>query len=143
MLFDELKKANMLALKNKDNIARSILSVVINKAMLVKIEKRTTNEELVDDDVLKVISKTIKELEEEINAFTVANRFEKVEELVAQKNVLTPYLPSLLTDDEILTIINSLDDKSMPSIMKHFKLNYPSRVDMKKVNMLANSINNK
>ena len=35
-------------------------------------------------------------------------------------------------------IINKLDDKSMPSIMKHFKQNYLGKCDMKLVNKIAN-----
>ena len=38
------------------------------------------------------------------------------------------------SDDEIKNIIASLDDKSTPAVMKHFKTNYAGKVDMKKVN---------
>ena len=41
-------------------------------------------------------------------------------------------------EEEIKEIINSLEDKSMPSIMKHFKQNYLGKCDMKLVNKLAN-----
>lgn len=137
MLFDDLKKANMIALKEKDVVTRTILPIVINKAMLLKIEKRTTNEELTDDDVLRVIAKTIKELEEEIDAFTKANRSEKVEELTLQKNVLVKYLPKMLTEEEIKLEIDKLEDKSIPSVMKHFKTNFNGKCDMRLVNRIA------
>lgn len=137
MLFDDLKKENMLALKNKDNVTRTILPLVINKAMLVKIEKRTKNEELTDADVLVVISKTIKELDEEIIAFTTANRMEKVSELVAQKNILVKYLPQMLTELEIKNEIEKLNDKSIPNVMKHFKTNFAGKCDMRLVNQIA------
>ena len=88
MLFEDLKKENMLALKNKDAAARSILPIVINKAMLVKIDKREKGEELLDTDVITVINKTIKELDEEIAAFKTAGRDKQVEELTEQKKVI-------------------------------------------------------
>ena len=128
MLIDELKKAQMEALKTKDTL----------KVKLAEIEKRTKNESLTDDDVLLVINKVIKELDEEILAFKNANRLEKVEELTKQKQILEAYLPAKLTEEEIKEIINSLEDKSMPNIMKHFKLNYLGKCDMKLVNKLAN-----
>ena len=138
MLVDELKKAQMEALKQKDTLTRSVLQIVTGKAKLVEIEKRTKNESLTDDDVILVINKVIKELEEEILAFKNAGRLEKVEELTLQKQILEAYLPAKLTEEEIKEIINSLEDKSMPNIMKHFKLNYLGKCDMKLVNKLAN-----
>lgn len=138
MLIDELKKAQIEALKEKNTLKRSILQIVTGKAKLAEIEKRTKNEPLTDDDVLLVINKVIKELDEEILAFKNANRLEKVEELTLQKQILEAYLPAKLTEEEIREIINSLEDKSMPSIMKHFKQNYLGKCDMKLVNKLAN-----
>lgn len=138
MLIDELKKAQMEALKTKDTLKRSVLQIVTGKVKLAEIEKRTKNESLTDDDVLLVINKVIKELDEEILAFKNANRLEKVEELTKQKQILEAYLPAKLTEEEIKEIINSLEDKSMPSIMKHFKQNYLGKCDMKLVNKLAN-----
>lgn len=138
MLIDELKKAQMEALKEKNTLKRSVLQIVTGKVKLAEIEKRTKNEPLTDDDVLLVINKAIKELDEEILAFKNANRLEKVEELTLQKQILEAYLPAKLTEEEIKEIINSLEDKSMPNIMKHFKQNYLGKCDMKLVNKLAN-----
>lgn len=138
MLIDELKKAQIEALKEKNTLKRSILQIVTGKAKLAEIEKRTKNEPLTDDDVLLVINKVIKELDEEILAFKNANRLEKVEELTLQKQILEAYLPAKLTEEEIREIINSLEDKSMPNIMKHFKQNYLGKCDMKLVNKIAN-----
>lgn len=138
MLIDELKKAQMEALKEKNTLKRSVLQIVTGKVKLAEIEKRTKNESLTDDDVLLVINKVIKELDEEIFAFQNANRLEKVEELTLQKQILEAYLPAKLTEEEIREIINSLENKSMPSIMKHFKQNYLGKCDMKLVNKLAN-----
>ena len=138
MLIDELKKAQMEALKEKNTLKRSVLQIVTGKVKLAEIEKRTKNEPLTDDDVLLVINKVIKELDEEILAFKNAGRIEKVEELTLQRQILEAYLPAKLTEEEIREIINSLEDKSMPNIMKHFKQNYLGKCDMKLVNKLAN-----
>lgn len=137
MLFDELKKAQMEALKQKDPITRSILQIVTGKAKLVEIEKRTKNESLTDADVLQVIAKTIKELDEELIAFEKAERSEKVAELKQQKQVLEKYLPSQLTEAEIRSEIEKLEVKTLPNIMKHFKMNYQGQCDMKLVNKIA------
>lgn len=137
MLFEDLKKENMLALKNKDTAARSILPIVINKAMLVKIDKREKGEELLDTDVITVINKTIKELDEEIAAFKTAGRDKQVEELTEQKKVIIKYLPRQLTEEEIRNEISKLEDKSIPSVMKHFKVNFAGKCDMRMVSKIA------
>ena len=141
MLFDDLKKANLMAMKNKDMVAKGILPVVINKAMLLNIELKAKNQEMADVDVLNIIQKAIKELDDEILAFTNANRSEKAEELKAQQDYLRQYLPKQLTVDEIREEIAKLADKSVPSVMKHFKANFNGQCDMKLVNTVAKEFN--
>ena len=43
----------------------------------------------------------------------------------------------MLSEQEIRDIVAKLEDKSMPSIMKHFKANYAGKVDMGLVNKVA------
>lgn len=140
MLFDDLKKANLMAMKNKDLAAKGILPVVINKVMLLGYEKKAKGETLEDSDVLQLIQKTLKELDEEIHAFEEAKRDEKVEELNKQKAVLSGYLPKQLTEEEIKAEIAKLEDKTLPSIMKHFKTNFAGKVDMKLVSTIAKTL---
>lgn len=140
MLYDELKKANMLAIKNKDSAARGIYSIVINKCMLESVEKKAKNEVLKDEDVLNIIAKTIKELDDEIESFRLANREEQVIVLQKQQDTLKNYLPKQLSENEIREIIANLDDRSIPAIMKYFKENHAGKCDMKLVNQIARTI---
>ena len=50
--------------------------------------------------------------------------------ITAQKEILSQYLPKMLSIDEIKQIIDTLEDKSVPAVMKHFKLNYAGKVNM-------------
>ena len=68
MIFDDLKKANMEAMKAHDQNARGVYSVLINKCMLKSVELKTQNASLTDGDTLVLINKTIKELDEMIKA---------------------------------------------------------------------------
>jgi len=43
----------------------------------------------------------------------------------------------MLSEDEIRNEIEKLTDKSIPSIMKHFKANFNGKVDMGLVNKIA------
>lgn len=137
MLINELEKANIEALKNKDKVSRAVLSVVINKYRLQAIEIKAAGKEPNDTDVIKVIQKVLKELAEEKEGYLKLNRIEDVKGIEAQEKILEAYLPKLMSEDEIRKVIASLDDKSMPSVMKHFKANYDGKVDMSLVSKIA------
>lgn len=140
MLINQLKKENMLALKEHDQNKRAVLSVLINKYMLLQVEARTTGKELKDEDVLQIIAKTIKELDDEISSYKTAGKLDTVKDIEAQKAVIASYLPKQLSEDEIKAEIAKLDDKSIPSVMKHFKANFAGKVDMGLVNKIARTL---
>lgn len=137
MLINELKKANMEALKNKDTNTRAILSVLINKYMLLEINKREKGEEIVDADVISLIQKTKKELQDEKENFQKVGNQERVSLLTEQEKVLDKFLPKMLSEEEIRNIINGLPDKSIPAVMKYFKENYAGKCEMGKVSQIA------
>lgn len=137
MLIDEIKKANIQAMKDKDADARSVYSVVINKYNNLAIELKAEGKEPNDTNMISVIQKTVKELEEELVGWVKLGRQEKIDSIQYQKNLINNYLPKQLSKDEIKTIIDSLEDKSIPSVMKHFKTNYAGQVDMRLVNEIV------
>ncbi len=141
MLFDELKKANMMALKNKDQNARAVLGILISKCMLQSVELKASGKELTDNDVIAQIRKTLKELEEEKIGFEKASRTEQVEALNAQIALIEGYLPPQLDENKIREIIASLEDKKVPVVMKYFKENYNGVVDMGLVNKVLKEFN--
>lgn len=141
MLYDEIKKQNLEAMKKRDSIARAIYSVLISKIDLIKITKRESNQELTDADCVAVIQKTLKELEDEQGNFKKVNNQEKVDSIEKQMEYAKAFLPKMLSEDEVKEIIESLQDKSIPSIMKHFKANYAGKCDMGIVNKVAKTYN--
>ena len=133
MIYQQLKDANIAAFKNHDTNARAILSVLLNKIKLAEIDKRTQNAELTDADVVSILQKSLKELAEEKEAFERANRVENVKALEAQMAFVSAYLPKMMSKEEIKAEIAKLDDKSIPSVMKHFKTNFAGKCDMRDV----------
>ena len=140
MLIDELNKANIEALKKRDQVARAIYSVLLSKYKALDIELRSQGKEATDQDMVKLIAKTIKELDEEKESYARAGRTEEVENIVTQKSLIEKYLPKLMSEEEIRKVIDSLDDKSIPSVMKHFKMNYDGKVDMSLVSKIARGV---
>jgi uncharacterized protein YqeY len=101
--------------------------------MLAGIEKKAVGETLSDEDVTRILQKTINELTEERAGFEKAGREENVKSLDRQIETVKKYLPKLLSEDEIKAIILSLEDRSLPVVMKHFKSEYAGKVDMRLV----------
>lgn len=140
MIIEEIKKANIEAMKNKDGNLRTIYSVIINKYMQLEINSRTTGQKVEDADVVKLIVKTIKELDEECANYKKVNNLEEVKNIEAQKAALTKYLPKMLSKEKIKEIIMTLEDKTVPSVMRHFKTNYNGQCDMKDVSDVLKSL---
>ena len=137
MLIDEIKKDNVQAMKDKNTLARAIYGVVMNKVLLANIEAKKDGKELVDADVVQILQKTINELTEERENYLKAGNSFEAENIERQKEILTKYLPQMLSEEEIKNIIANMEDKSIPSVMKHFKANYAGKVDMGLVNKIA------
>ena len=140
MIIEEINKANIEALKNKDANAKTILSIIKNKFKLAEIEKRTKGEELVDADCFQILQKTIKELKEEKENYEKVNNTLEMANIDEQINVVSKFLPQMLSKEEILNIINSLDDKTVPNVMRHFKQNYLGKVEMKDVSEVLKNL---
>lgn len=133
MIIDEIKKANIKALRDKNKVARDIYSIIMNKHLLASVECRTTGKEMTDADMIKIITKTIKELAEEAENYNKVGNTAKANDIVEQQKILEVYLPQMLSADKIKEIILSLEDRSVPAVMKHFKMNYNGQCDMKVV----------
>lgn len=137
MLINELEQANIAALKARDQDTRAVLSVVINRYRMNAIELKAQGKEPADADLVKIITKVIKELDEEKEGNIKIGRVEAAQAIDKQKAVIEKYLPKMMSEDEIRAVIAKLDDKSIPSVMKHFKANYDGQVDMSLVSKIA------
>lgn len=139
MILDDIKKANIEALKAKNGNARAVYGVVMTKAMLETVKKREKNEELADSDMAAILQKTIKELTDEQESFKKVGNVEQANLIEEQKAAISKFLPQMMSEEEIEKVICSLDDKSIPNVMKHFKQNYAGEVDMSKVSSVLKS----
>lgn len=137
MLINELEQANIAALKARDQVTRAVLSVVINRYRMNAIELKSQGKEATDADLIKIISKVIKELDEEKEGNIKTGRLEEAKAIDQQKAVIEKYLPKMMSENEIRAVIAKLEDKSMPSVMKYFKANYDGQVDMSLVSKIA------
>lgn len=137
MLIDEIRKANIAALKAHDKDYRAIYSVLINRYDLLAKDKK----DIGDNDLYVLVSKVMKELDEEKEGYVKTNNLNGAASVDRQKEALKPYLPKMLSEEEIIAEINKLEDKSMKNVMAHFKAHFNGLVDMGKVNQILRNMN--
>ena len=89
MLIDQLKKDNLVALKEKDSTKRAILSVVISNYNLFAIEQKAKGLEAKDEDTIRLIQKAIKELDDELEGFKAVGNNEKISQIETQRKTLS------------------------------------------------------
>ena len=114
MLKEKISADYMSAFRNKNTVAKNLLSVI--KGEIQTIEKNTGVENLSDADVTKILNKTVKSLKETNASFPSA---QTAEELF----IIESYLPKQMSETEIVTKIQELLDggaSNIADIMRAF-----------------------
>ena len=140
MIIDDIKKAKIEAMKNKDANKKNAYDFVINKYMLQNIEFKAQGKEFKDADMVSILQKSVKELAEEKENYVKAGNNDIAIEIDEQLKAVEVFLPKMMSKEEIKAIILSLPDHSIPTVMKHFKAEYAGKVDMRDVQEVVRSL---
>ena len=98
MLKEILKKDEIAAMKARDKARVSVLRLVNSEIKAYEVNNR---EDIPDENVIKIIEKSIKQTKEALEYAVKANNEEKIAEGKFALEVLTPYLPKQLTEEEV------------------------------------------
>lgn len=139
-LLEQINQKYKQAFLDKDEATKGVLSLVKTKISLLSIDKRAENKEVDDKDIISIMQKMVNQLNEELNGYKSAGREEQVHFIEKQKEALSSFLPKLMSDEEIINEINTLEDKSIGAIMSHFRKNFDGKCDMGRVSALAKQI---
>ncbi|MEY3610130.1 MAG: hypothetical protein RLZZ264_651 [Bacillota bacterium] len=137
MIIDQIKTAKVEAMKQRNDPAKGILSLLADRYLLQAIEAKANGKEIGDVEMTAILMKVGKELDDERATYLNNGAKERVQNIDAQIAVLKQFLPKLLSENDIRSEISKLADQSLPSIMKHFKTNFAGKVDMGLVNQIA------
>jgi len=113
MIKEQINKDYMIAFKAKNTVAKNLLSVV--KGEIQTIEKNTGVENMSDEDVLKILTKTSKSLKE-----MVATGNEQAKE---ELSIIEAYLPKQMSKEEVTAKVTELVNSGVTqigAIMKEF-----------------------
>jgi len=113
MIKEQINKDYMTAFKAKNTVKKNLLSVV--KGEIQTIEKNTGVENMSDEDVLKILTKTAKSLKE-----MVATGNEQAKE---ELSIIEAYLPKQMSKEEVFDKVTELVNSGVNqigAIMKEF-----------------------
>ena len=100
---DNLSADLNTAIKSKDEVAVSVLRILISNIKNARIAKGS---DLTEDEVLGEISKDAKRHKESIEAFKKAAREELADKEAKELEVLEKYLPEQLGRDEVEKVVD-------------------------------------
>jgi hypothetical protein len=119
------------------------VKTAITEAKVAGTELRMLN----DADVLNIIAKQVKQRRDSIAEFSKAGRQDLVDEELAEINVLIPYLPVQLSEDEIrahaqkvIAELGVTDVKGIGPVMKRMTADLRGRADGQTVNRIVREL---
>jgi len=122
MIKEQINKDYMTAFKEKNTVAKNLLSVV--KGEIQTIEKNTGVDNLSDEEVLKILTKTAKSLNETIKALSpIDGKGDDIVQACAELAIVQCYLPTQMTKEEVIEKVTEIVNSGVTnigSIMKEF-----------------------
>ena len=143
MLKEELKKNELAAMKARDKATVNVLRLVNSEIKAFEVNER---KDISDEDVIKIIEKQIKQLKEALQYAIQLNDNDKIEEGNFAINLLTPYLPAQLSEEEVESMLKEIitngnyGPKDMGKIMKEIMPKVNGKFDRSKINPMVKNI---
>ena len=143
MLKEVIKKDEIAAMKARDKERVNVLRMVNSEVKAYEVNNRV---EIPDEEVIRIVEKNIKQTKEALDFAEKANDENRIKEGKFALEVLTPYLPKQLTDDEVNAMIKEIIDngnytaKYMGKIMKEIMPKVNGKFDRSKINPMVKEI---
>ena len=102
-LLEQITEDYKQAMKNHEEVKKSALNYLLAQIKNKKIELRA---DPTDDDVIAVIKKEIKSLNETLLFLEKANKSDEIAIETQKKEVLESYLPAMLSREQTEALIN-------------------------------------
>lgn len=119
-LKEKIYKELTESIKNKNELKTSTLRML--KADIIKLEVSGAKKEALDEDIIKIVQKLIKQRQESARQYQKGNRPELAEKEKKEAEILQEYMPRQLTVHELKDIvgktINEIEAKSMSDMGK-------------------------
>ena len=109
MLKQKLQVDRDVAMKAKDQDRLTTIRYILAQITNREIDKHS---DLTDAEIIDLLRKEVKKLDESITAFKTGGRNDLVAEYEAQKSIITSYLPKELSDEELKAKVQEIIAKN-------------------------------
>ena len=116
-MLDQIQNDMKTALKNGEKVKANTLRLLISKLKNKAIEVGSS---LDDKQILQVIQKTAKQHKESIKMYKDGNREDLVTQEQAELDIVEKYLPSMMDENEVTTIVKSIIKETGATTMADF-----------------------
>jgi uncharacterized protein len=145
MIRDDLKAAQISAMKGGDKERLSAVRLILAKIKDRDIELRTANTQPNDDDlVIEVLQKMVKQRRESIALYEQGGRTELAAIEAAELEVIEDFLPAQMDEAATAAVIEGIKAelgatsvKDMGRVMATLKERHVSEIDMSKASALV------
>lgn len=143
MLKDELKKNEIAAMKARDKATVNVLRLVNSEIKAFEVNNR---EIITDEGIINIIEKQIKQIKEALSYAEQLHDENKISEGNFAINLLTPYLPAQLSDEEVIEMLKNIisngnyGSSDMGKIMKEIMPLINGKYDRSKINPMVKSL---
>ena len=144
-MFEKIQNDYIQVMKNKETLKKSALNYLIAQIKNKKIElQRDPN----DEEIISLIKKEVKSLNEAISFLEKANKPEELQEEKEKKLILENYLPATLNEEQTKSLIESAirnlnitDLKTQRGLlMKELMATHKTELDPALLNSLINTM---
>ena len=145
MIRDDIKAAQITAMKAGDKETRGAISLIQSAIKNRDIEERTKSVQMDDDAlVIEVLQKMVKQRRESIEMFEKGGRQELADPEKAEVAVIERFLPAQMSDAETTAAIEAIKAeigasgmKDMGKVMAELKARHATMLDMSKASGLV------
>lgn len=107
MIKQKIQADQIAAMKAKDVERLQTLRYILAQIKNIEIDKHT---DLTEEETMQVFRREIKKLDDSIVSFEKANRTDLAAEYKAQKDILSSYLPTELSDEDLAAEVKKIVD---------------------------------
>jgi hypothetical protein len=133
MLVDRVKEDVREAMRRHDQTALTSLRLLQADFVNEQIAKK---HDLTDEEAISVVRRRLKKYDESIRAFRVGSREDQAQREEQEREVIAPYVPAELSDDELRAIVGEViatrgvtDARAFGQVMKEVMQKVGSRAD--------------
>ena len=143
-LLDKLKSDLKEAMKAKDSFKRDTIRFLLSAIKQVEVD---TRKELSDEDIIKIIQKSVKQREDAAQQYKEGGREDLYEKETKEAEILKSYLPKQLSDEEleaelkkIIEEVGATSMKDMGKVMGAATKKLAGKADGKRINLTVKKL---